>query len=170
MTQCTIVLYVENYRDFMDKYTYTFASTENSWDYTVLLFTALAVLSMVILIAYYLKSEKSFVERIKSPFGLLFLTMVIATASSAFYTIKNSTEADKVIITDTSITTPFGSCKFTNIKDASYVNVPVEGKTDSTQFLLIEEYTGKAHPIYGGHYDIDAILSELKKHLAEKIQ
>jgi len=153
----------------MNEYTYTFVSAKNSWDFMVLFFATLTVLSLVILVSYLIKSEKSFAEKIRSPFSLLLFTMVVATASVAFYTLKNNFEIDKILISKQNITTPFGTCKFSNIKDATFVSVPVSGNPDSTRFLLIEEYTGKAHPISGESYDIDAILNELKKHLANKI-
>ncbi len=169
MTQYACIMHIENYRDFMDEYTSTFLSTKNSWDSNVLFFTALAVLSFVILITYYIKSEKSFVENIKSGFSLLLLTMVIATASFAIYTSQNNSDLDKIVITNKSITTPFGTCKFTNIKDASFVEIPNDDNIDSTQFLLIQEYTGKAHPISAEIYDVNTILKELKKHLANRV-
>ena len=162
-------MHIENYRDFMNEYTSTFLSTRNSWDSTVLFFTALAVLSFVILITYFIKSEKSFVENIKSGFSLLLFTMVMTTASIAIYTSNNNSELDKIVITNKGITTPFGTCALTNIKDASFVRIPNDDNNGSTQFLLIQEYTGKAHPISEEFYDVNIILKELKKHLANKV-
>lgn len=150
----------------MDKYIRTFVSTNGDGGFTVFLFAFLSILSLIILITYFLKSELSFAKKLRSPFSLLLLGSVFATASIASYTWKNTSELDTVVITNDSVITPFGSCKFTNIKDANFINVLPYGKSDSTKFLLIEEYTGKAHPINGENYNITAILEELKKHIS----
>jgi len=149
----------------MDEYLHTFVSTSDSCDSTVLFFSILSILIFISLVIYFFKSELNIAKKIRSPFTLLLLTSALVTASIAFYTYESTFELDKVIITNNSVITPFGPCKFTNIKDASFINVLPDGKKDSTQFLLIEEYTGKAHPINGNNYDITSIMKELEKHL-----
>jgi len=154
----------------MDKYIHTFVSTKNSWDSTVVFFGVLAVLSFVILITYLFKSENNFTTKIKSPFNVLLLTTAIVSTSIMLYAWQSTSDLDKVVLTEEGIITPFGSCKFSNIKDASFVSILPNGESDSTKFLLIEEYTGKAHPINGDNYDVNAILKELQKYLAERMQ
>jgi len=121
-----------------------------------------------------MKSDKRIAALIKSPYTLLLLATVVLTACIALYTWKSTQELHKVIITSNSIITPFGSCDFSNIKNAKIITLlpkreNLDNQTDNVTFLLIEEYTGKAHPLSEENYDIDAILKELQKHLADKV-
>jgi len=160
----------------MKGYSITFDPLSQGLDLTTLLFAILGVVGLLSL-CYLLRTSSSG-EKSKSIIKVTLaigVSMVLAIA--AYYSFATN-KMGQVVLTQDSITTPFGKCELKFIKDAylykatlpdpNSKNTDDEVK-DSISYLLIEEFSGKTHALSEKTYDINTILKELKKQLAEKI-
>ena len=72
-------------------------------------------------------------------------------------------ESEQVVIDNNSISTPYGVCKFDHIKEVVMVKGQDNMAKDSSNYLVIEEYSGKTHVLSEETYEIKKIASQLNQ-------
>ena len=99
---------------------------------------------------------------------LLFFVVLIASGTSFFSWLKTR-KVSTITIYNDAVETPYGKVAFRNIKNASIETdrqpsfVNPSRATRQTKLLLIEEMDGKAHVMSEKDYDLQNIMSKLKK-------
>ncbi len=138
----------------------------NSSLMTYLIVTVLLALAL----GYFSKKKVAYEQRnMKNMLLMLVFFGFMIMLCTSFFTWWTSVKIVPVIITETTIETPYGLAKLDNVKNA-YIHTDKQASSLSpelvrgtTKFLVIEEHGRKTHALSEEHYDIKEILVALRK-------
>ena len=152
----------------MNEVLYTFPATHAEDKFTLGFSLAVCLISLVGLIILLRKKSSGAAYRQQMMIAMLVFFAFIISLGISFFSFWSMEKIGDVLITESSITTPYGTAELKNIRRAyiemntqkSVVSGGRSGK--SVRMLFIEERSGQMHILSSDNYKIDKVLNKMR--------
>lgn len=152
----------------------TFDPTEAELNSQTLKFlgTTIALIALLIFGYFYKVDAKN--RNYKNMLMMLTTFGILIFGGSAFFSHWTTVKLTPVVITSSTVETPYGTIAHKDIhnayfhKDQQYSKLTQQKVNAGTRFLIIREFNKKEHPLSEDYYDIDKIFATMKEHIKQK--